>query len=101
MRAFAEAAAIFVVNVEQKNTDVGARLQYLLHQQRNSARFADARGAKNGEMLAQHLVHLDAGGDAAVLVQMADFDHAHAGILKDQPQLARADERHRIAHARV
>ncbi len=32
-----------------------------------------------------------------ILLQLPNLDHARAGILKDEPQLARADDAHRIA----
>ncbi len=101
LRTFTEAAPVFIVNVEHKNAQIGARLQYLLHQQRNGARLADTRCAENREMLAQHFVDFNAGWNVTVLMQMTDFDHARAGTLKDQPQFPRTDERNRIAHARI
>ena len=52
-------------------------------------------------MLAQHLVDFNTRRNLAVLVQMTDLDHARTGILEDQPQFARTDERHRISHAGI
>src|SRR6202030_3989785 len=52
LRAVAEAAAVFIVDVENEKPQVGASLDDLLQQERDRARFTDAGGAEHGKMLA-------------------------------------------------
>ena len=86
-RAVAEAAAIFVVAVEQEQAQVRPRIEDLLQDQRDAARLADAGGAEHGEMLAQHFVDVDVGADGGVLLQVPDVDRVGARDVVDQPQL--------------
>ena len=72
--ALAEAAAVFVVNVEQEDATLGARLENLVEQQRDAAGLADAGGAEHREMLVEHFLDIDIGRDRRVLLQRADVD---------------------------
>ena len=101
MGPVAEAAAVFVVDVENEKPQIGAGLDDLLQQQRNRARFADTGGAEHGKMLAHHFVDVEAGGDGGVELQMPDVDHARAAGMEDQAQLARGDKSHRVADRRI
>src|SRR5204862_5404286 len=100
-RAVAEAARIFVVAVEQKDSQVRPRVEDLAQDQRDAARFADARRAQYGEMLAQHFVYIDVGADRYVLLQLSDVDRVGARNVVDQPQLVARDQRGRIADRRI
>ena len=72
-----ERGCILVVRVEQDNMRLGILLKDGAEDQRGRARLAGARGAQNGEVLAQHFVHADHGGDRIVL---ADAANAHRGV---------------------
>ncbi len=100
-RLVAEQAAILVVGVEHEDPQVRARPQDLLQHQHHRARFPDAGGPEHGEVLAQHVVDVDIGADRAVLLEMPDLDHGCACDVEDQPQLARAHRKHRIADRRI
>jgi hypothetical protein len=52
-------------------------------------------------MLAEHVVDVDIGADRAVLLEMTDIDHRVAADVEHQPQLARPDQRDRIADHRI
>ena len=97
----AEAAAIFVVPVEQEDAQVRPGLEDFLQQQRDAARLADAGGAEHGKMLAQHLVHVDMRGDRDVLLEMADIDRVNRRDVVDEPQFGAADQVRRVADRRI
>jgi hypothetical protein len=101
LRPVAEAARIFVVPIEQEDAQIGTRLEDLLQDEGDAARLADAGRAEDGEMLAQHLVHVDAGVDRDVLLQVSDGDRLGAGHVVDEPQLRVGDERGGIADGRI
>ena len=52
-------------------------------------------------MLAQHLVDIDVGADADVLLQVPDVDRVGALDVVDQAQLVARDQRGRIADRRI
>src|SRR6202035_5161375 len=79
LRAVAEAAAIFIVDVENEKPQVGARLDDLLQQQGNRARLADTGGAEHGKMLAHHFVDVEAGGGGPPRGHGAPRDSSAAG----------------------
>ena len=86
LRPVAEGMAVFVVRVDQEDAQVRPHLQDLAQDDGNAARLADARAAEQGEVLAQHVVDLDAGADGAVLLQLPDVDRVGAGRVVDPPQ---------------
>src|SRR5262249_18033906 len=90
LRAIAEAAAIFVMRIQEKYPDVGAGFENLMQKDSNSARLADAGRTQNREMLVQHVVHIDMGTDGMVLMEVADIDDGGCADREGQPQLRRA-----------
>jgi hypothetical protein len=101
LRPIVEAVAVLVVRIDQEYAQVRPRLENLAQQQRDAARFADTGGAEHREMLAHHVVDIDAGRDRGVLLQRADVDGARAGHVEDQPQLVLRDQLHGIADHRI
>ncbi|MGC0324952.1 hypothetical protein ABIG06_005581 [Bradyrhizobium sp. USDA 326] len=100
-RAVAEAAAIFIVHVEQEDAQVRPRLQDLVEQQRDAGRFADAGRAQHGEMLGQHLLDIDIGDDGAVLLEETHIDLIRPGWRVDRAQLLAGDQVDGIADGRI
>ena len=73
--ALPEAAAVFVVAVEQQDAhDPGGPFMISCRMIAGAARLAHAGRAQDGEMLAQEIVDLDTGRDLLVLMQSADVD---------------------------
>ena len=100
-RALAEAAAIFVVDVEQEDAQVRPRFQDFVQQQRHAGRLADAGRAEHGEMLGQHFLDVDIGDDGAVLLQRADIDLVGAGGRIDRAKLLAGDQVDGVADGRI
>ena len=73
----------------------------MLKEQRDRARFADPGGAENREMLAQHLINVEACRDCRVLLEVSDLNRARAAIMENEPQLARPHEDRCVADRRV
>ena len=67
-----EAAAVFVVAVEQEDAQIGPRVEDLVDQHGDAARLADAGRAEDGEVLAEQIVDVDGGVDGLVVMQRAD-----------------------------
>ena len=94
LRAVAEAAAVFVVAVEQEDAQVRPRLEDLAQdaaRRRSTCRRRWCRA--RAKCLLQHFVDIDVGADRRVLLQRADVDRVGAGDVVDQPQLALRDQR--------
>src|SRR5258708_16639406 len=100
-RALAEAAAVLVVNVEQKDTKIGARFENFIQEQRNTARFADARAAEHGEMLTEHFLDVDIGDDRRILLQRADVYLIRSRRRVDRSQILVGDQIDGIADRRI
>ncbi len=100
-RAIAEAARILVVAVEQEQAQVRPRIEDLAQDQRNAARLADAGGAEDREMLAQHVVHVHVRADGGVLLEVADVDRVGTGDIVDQPQFVARDQGGGISDCRI
>ena len=88
LRLFAEAAAVFVVRIDQEDAQVGAGIENLLQDDGDAARLADAGSAEDGEMPAHQVVDVDVHADIGVLLQVADMGVVGVGAAVDQPQLA-------------
>ncbi len=99
--ARAEAASVFVVAVEQENAQVRPDVEDFVEHHRHAARLSDAGRTKHGEMLAQEVVDVDAGGDRIVEVKDADIDRAGAGGLVDEPQFVAPDDSRGVADRRI
>ena len=93
----AEAAAVFVVRVDQEEAQVRARIENLLQDDGDAARLADAGGADDGEMPAHQLVDVDVHADIGVLLQVADMGMVGIGAAVHQPQLARGEQQRAVA----
>ena len=65
------------MDIEQQDMGLGVFFQDAAENQGHGAGFAGAGGAQHGEMLAQHFIDLDHGGDRGVLLDVAD---ANGGI---------------------
>ena len=100
-RALAEAAAVFVVHVEQEQAQVRPDGQDLVQQQRHAARLADAGGAQHGKMLVEHLVDVDVGADARILLQVADVDRVLVRRRVHRAQLLAGDRVHLVVDRRI
>ena len=73
LRLVAEAAAVFVVRIDQEDAQVRAASRRIFcSRMRDAARLADAGGAEHGEMPAHQVVDVDVDADAAILLQIAD-----------------------------
>ena len=96
-----ETPAIFVVYVEHEDPQIWPSHNDLLKEQRDRARFADPGRDENREMLAQHLINVEARGDCRVLLEVSDLNRARATIMENQPQLARPYENRCVADRRV
>ena len=86
LRLVAEAAAVFVVRIEQEDAQVRPRFENLLQDDGDAARLADAGGAEDGEMPAHQLIDVDVDGDIRILLQVADMGAIGVGRAIDQPQ---------------
>ena len=100
-RTVAEAAAVFVVNVEQEDPQVRPRLQDFVEQQRHAARFADAGRAEHREMLGEHFLDIDIGDDGRILLQGADIDLVRSGRRIDRAKLLIGDQVDGVADGRI
>ena len=78
LRFFAEAAAIFIMRIDQEDTEIRPGIEDLLQDDCDAARFADAGGADDGEMPADQEIDVDVNVDVRVLLQRADIDMAVA-----------------------
>jgi hypothetical protein len=96
-RAFAEAAAVFVMHVEQENPQVRPGFENFVQQQRYAARFADAGRAEHREVLGKHLLDIDIGDDGRILLQGSDIDLVRSGRRIDRAKFLIADQLDRIA----
>ena len=96
-RALAEAAAIFVVHVEQEDAQVRPRLQDFIEQQRHAGRFADAGRPQHGKMLRQQFFDIDIGDHRRVLLQRADIDLVGAVRRVHGAQLVAGNQLDRVA----
>ena len=101
LRLFAEAAAIFVVRVDQEDAQVRPRVENLLQDDGDAARFADAGGAENGEMAADQIVDIDVHADVGILLQVADMGVIAVGAAVDQAKLAFAEQHGVVADGRI
>ncbi len=101
LRLVAEAAAIFVVRIDQEDAQVRARVEDLLQNDGDAARLADAGGADDGEMPAHQLVDVDVHADFGVLLQVADMRMVGVGRAIDQPQLALGEQQRAVADVRI
>ena len=88
----AEAAAEFIVAVEQEHAQLRACVENRVENHRDAARLADAGRAENGEMLGQHVVERDPSFDRVVVMERADRDAGLARVGVDEAQLVRADD---------
>ena len=100
-RAVAEAAAIFVVDVEQEDAQVRPRFEDFVEQQRHAGRFADAGRAEHREMLGQHFLDIDIGDDRRVLLQGADIDLVRSARRVDRAQFLIGDQLDGVADGRI
>ncbi len=100
-RLLAEAAAIFVVHVEQEQAQVRPRLEDFVEQQRHAGRFADAGRAQHRKMLGQHFLDVDIGDDRAVLLQRADIDLVGSARRVDGAQFLVGDQVDVVADGRI
>ena len=100
LRLVAEAAAIFVMRIDQENPQVRSRHQNLLQDHGDAGGFADAGGAENCEMLVEQFVDIDHGGDFRVLMQRADLRRMlDRGV--DQTQFVAGHQQCRFADHRI
>ena len=83
---FAEAAAVFVVRIDQEDAQVRARIENFLQDDGDAARLADAGGAEDSEMPAHQMVDVDVHADIGILLQIADMGVVGIGAAIDQPQ---------------
>ncbi len=97
LRLFAEAAAIFVVRVDEEDAQVRPGAENLLQDDGDAARFADAGRAEDGEVPAHQLVDIDADGDVRVLLEVADMGAVFVGRTVDHAQLALGQELRAVA----
>lgn len=100
-RLVAEAATVFVVDVEQEDAQRRPRLQDFVEQQRHAGGFADAGRAEHGEMLRQHFFDVDIGDHRGILLQGSDIDLVGAARLIDDAQVVAGDQVYRVADGRV
>ena len=101
LRLVAEAAAVFVVRIDQEDAQIRPLLQGLLQQKRNAVGLADAGGAEHGEVLAHQLLDVDLRRDGRVLLQHADIGRLAAPAAVDQPELAVAHQHRGLADRRI
>ena len=92
VRPVAEGMAVLVVRVDQEDAQIRPHLQHLAQDDGDAARLADARAAEQREVLAQHVLDLDAGADRGVLLQPADVDRIGARRVVDQAQPLAAEQ---------
>ena len=100
-RLVAEAVAVFVVRIDQEEAQVRPRIENLLQDDGDAARFADAGGAENGEVAADQLVDVDVHADIGILLQVADMGVVVIGAAIDQAQFAFAQDHGDVADARI
>src|SRR5262249_53563803 len=93
----AEAAAIFVVRIDQKNAQIRLLRQDLLQDEGDAGRLADAGRAEDGEVLAEELLEIDVGGDGVVELQPADLDGLAVADVVDEAKLGAGERRHAVA----
>jgi hypothetical protein len=92
VRPVAEGMAVLVVRVDQEDAQIRPHLEHLAQDDGDAARLADARAAEQREVLAQHVLDLDAGADRGVLLQPADVDGIGAGGVVEQAQPVAAEQ---------
>ena len=68
LRLVAEAIAVFVVRVDQKDAQIRPGVENLSENDRNAARLADAGRAKDGKMPADEMVDVDVDVDIRILL---------------------------------
>ena len=100
--ARAEAAAEFVVAVEQEDAQVRARVENFVEDDGDAARLADAGRAEHREMLGQHVVDRarapeSCSSSCSVPMSIAVVVAARV----DQPQFVAADDADRVADRRI
>ena len=101
LRPITEGVAVFVVRVDEEDPQVRPHLQNLAQDDGNPARFTDARAAEEGEMLAQHVVDLDASTDGAVLLELPDIDRVRAGRVVDPSQIVASKQIDLVSYDRI
>lgn len=101
MRLVAEAAAVFVVRVDQEDAQIRPRLEDLLQDNGNATRFADAGSAENGEVPADHMVYVHMNGDVRILLQRADLGAVARRATVDDPQLAISEHGSGVTDGRI
>ena len=101
LRLVAEAAAVFVVRVDQEDAKVGPLVENLRQQNGDAVRLADAGGADHGKVLADKLLDVDLRRNSRVLLQRADVARPGVDAVVDQPQLAIAHQHRRLADHRI
>ena len=89
------------MRVDQEQAQVVARLEDLAQDERDAGRLADAGGAEHGEMLAHHVVDIDVGIDARVLLQGPDVDPPRRRDVVDELKLVMSQEIGGVADQRV
>ncbi len=82
----AEAAAVFVMRIDEENAQVRPRPQDLAQDNGDAARLADTGGAENGKMLVEQFVDVDHRLNARILTQRSEMSGVRF-IAVDQPQL--------------
>ena len=93
----AEATAIFVVRIDQKDAQVRTGIENLLQDDGDATRFADAGGAENGEVTADQIVDVDMNADILVLLQVTDMGVVGIGGAIDHAQFTLAEHGRAIA----
>ena len=73
----------------------------LLEDERDRRRLADAGGAEHGEVLAQHFLEVDVGGNGRVELEAADLDRLAAIDAVDDGNVAGAEARDGVADCRI
>ena len=101
MGARAEAAAVFVVAVEQNNAQVGPRFHDLVEDDRHAARLADAGRAEDREVARHQPIDHHPRGDVFVVMQRADGDAALADRRIDELEFVAPDDVDLVANRRI
>ena len=101
LRLVAEAAAVFVVRVDQEDAQVGPLVENLRQQNGDAVRLADAGGAEHGEVLADELLDVDLRRNAGSCCSAPMLRRPGVDAVVDQPQLAIAHQHRRLADHRI
>ncbi len=101
LRFVAEAGAVFIVRINQEDAQTRPRIENTLQDARDTAGFADAGRADDGEMFADQLFDVDVDPDIRVLLQMSDFDPVTLSRAIDHLELSIGENDRGVTDVRI